>query len=202
MQATRDTQQLPKIDSFVLSWYYGPVAVARYNAARVFYRAYDIVTQVIQTFLIPASSKFAARGNRADLQAMFEKTILFTSVVLIPSSIGLILLAPAIMHLFYGTKYDEAIEVRQILSITSIAVPWLATVSGMMVGSGQVRLLFQVTILFLITTVAVLFVTVLLWDIQGAAWALVVSYSLDTFSRSRSKRFPRASVISPTGEKW
>lgn len=164
-----------QIDSFVLSWYYGPVAVATYNAAKVFYRAYDIVTQVIQTFVMPASSKFAADGNRTALRVMFEKAILFTSVVLIPCSLGLIILAPTIIDLFYGTKYDEAVGVLRILALASFAVPWLGTISSLMIGSGQLRLLFRMILIFLVVTIVGLLISVPLWNIQGAAWALVGS---------------------------
>lgn len=165
-----------QVDSFLLSWYSGPVAVAFYNAAKVFYRAYDIVAQLIQMFVIPASSKLTAEGNRADLQAMFEKTILFTSVVLVPSSVLLLIFAPTIMHFFYGTKYDEAIGVLQILALASIAVPWLATMAGILLGSGKVRLLFQVILVFLTTIIVALVLFVPLWNMDGAAWALVVSH--------------------------
>jgi len=162
-------------DTFVLSWYSGPIAVATYNAAKVFYRGFDIVTQVIHTFVIPASAKFTAESNRGELQAMFEKAVLFTTIVVVPCSIAIIILAPTVMHLFYGTKYDEAIGVLQILAVALLAVPWLATIAGIMVGIGTVRTLFYAILIYLAITVLFLVLLIPPWNIHGAAWALVIS---------------------------
>jgi O-antigen/teichoic acid export membrane protein len=165
-------------DTFVLSWYSGPIVVATYNAAKVFYRGFDIVTQVIHTFVIPASAKFTAENNRGELQAMFEKAVLFTTIVLVPCSIAIIILAPTVMHLFYGTKYDEAIGVLQILAVALLAVPWLATIAGIMVGIGTVRMLFYAILIYLTISILVLVLFIPRWNIHGAALALVVSQAV------------------------
>ena len=175
-----------QLDTLLISMYWGPIQVASYNAAKVFYRAIEIVAQVIQMFLIPAASRLSAQKRINDLKALFEKTTLFSHVLLFVMACGLIAFAPFLFHFFYHDKYDEAIKILQILALASLGVPWLAACASVMTGAGEVRLLFRnVVALFGISLVCYL-VLIPISNIEGAAWGFAVSQIASAFMFART----------------
>ena len=73
-----------KADSFILSAVSGPVQVAVYNSAKIFIRIFEMVTQVIQMFIVPATSMLSSRSDSASLRTLVEKSLLFSTVGMIP----------------------------------------------------------------------------------------------------------------------
>ena len=73
-----------KADTFIVSAVGGPVQVAVYNSAKVFVRVYEMVSQVLQMFLLPATSRLSSRGEWRSLKSLMEKSILFSTIAMIP----------------------------------------------------------------------------------------------------------------------
>jgi O-antigen/teichoic acid export membrane protein len=164
-----------KADTFILSSFHGPVQVAVYNSVKVFTRIFDMVTQVVQMFVLPAASKLSSRGEFQSLKAMVEKAIAFLTIVMLPVFVALLGLASPMINIVYGGRYTEAIPLLQIFSALSILIPLMAVASNVLLGLGQARLSFILSVQFLIASVAIYFILIPLFGTTGAAIGYVLA---------------------------
>ena len=128
-----------QMDVFLLSSLVGVGAVAVYNAARILTRAFDMMTQLIMMFLLPFSSRHYAAGNIQTLSSTAEKTICFTTIVLLPVAFIMIAFPGEILHLLYGQRYAEGAPIVRILGFVVFVVPWTAVSSSFVGGIGRVK---------------------------------------------------------------
>lgn len=143
-----------RADSFILAAFTGPVQVAVYNSVKVFARLYDMVTQVVQMFVFPATSMLSSKRQEGQLTAALEKSILFSTVGMIPVFLILLTLASPLLGVLYGSRYAEAIPLLQIFSLLSFVVPAAAVASSVLLGLGHARLVFLISVQSLIAAVA------------------------------------------------
>jgi lipopolysaccharide exporter len=164
-----------KSDTFILSAFHGPVQVAVYNAVKVFTRIFDMVTQVVQMFLLPGASRLASRGEVQSLKSLVEKSIAFLTIMMLPVFLGLFVLASFIVDIVYSGRYTESIPILQIFSVLSILVPLMAVASNTLMGLGQARLSFILSVQFLIASIVIYFVLIPLLGAPGAAIGYVLA---------------------------
>ncbi len=126
-------------DIFLLSMMGGTYHVAVYGAAKIFSRVFDVTNQVIQLFLIPASSRLYASGDFHNLKVMMEKSILFSTFFLFPVFLMFFFGAEFIISMFYGVRYSEASILLQLFSFFALIAPPIAVFSSLLVGFGKVR---------------------------------------------------------------
>ncbi len=164
-----------KADTFILSAFHGPVQVAVYNAVKVFTRIFDMVTQVVQMFVLPGASRLASRGEVQSLKSLVEKSIAFLTIMMLPVFLVLLALASIMVDLVYSGRYAESIPILQIFSVLSLLVPLMAVASNTLMGLGQARLSFILSIQFLIASVVVYLVLIPLLGAPGAAIGYVLA---------------------------
>lgn len=109
-------------DSFILSAFTGPIQVAVYNSVKVFIRIYDMVTQVVQMFIFPAVSRLSSKGESGSLKALIEKSILFSTIGMLPVSLMFVALASPLVNIVYQGRYVEAIPMLQLFAVLSFLV--------------------------------------------------------------------------------
>jgi O-antigen/teichoic acid export membrane protein len=188
-----------KVDSFILSAATGPVQVAVYNSVKVFTRIYDMVTQVVQMFVLPAVSRLSAEGRQASLKVLVEKAIAFSTIGMIPVLLFLVLLAGPMIDILYGGRYNEAAPLLQILSVLTVVVPLIAVASNALMGLGQARVSFVLSVQILITSMIIYLALIPLFGALGAAIGYVLSAMvLAWITTAKMNRFVR---ITPS-EVW
>ena len=127
------------MDFFFVSSFAGVVAAATYQVAKQFTRLNDMMSQVIQMFLMPFSSKADAEKNTQGITVVAEKTICFSLLAFTPVFLGLFLFPREILHLLYQGKYDDGTDILRLLSLLSLVIPWNAVVASYLTGSGKVK---------------------------------------------------------------
>ncbi len=164
-----------KADTFILSAFTGPAQVAVYSSAKIFTRIFEMATQIIQMFLLPGASLLASRGDHSNLKTIVEKSLLFSTVGMLPVMIPLILLAGPLVKLIYGGRYPDAVLILQLFSLMSLAVPAFAIGSNVLMGLGEARASFVLGMQMLVVSVAA-YVAVIPWlGAVGAAIGVVFS---------------------------
>jgi O-antigen/teichoic acid export membrane protein len=128
-----------QMDVFFVSSFAGVVALATYQAAKVFTRLNDMMSQVIQMFLLPFSSKAQAENETEKMTVVAEKTICFSTLIFIPLFLVLFFFPLPILHLLYNGKYDSGANILRLLSFLALIIPWNAVVSSYLVGTGRVK---------------------------------------------------------------
>lgn len=163
------------IDSFIISSILGTLSVAIYNAAKVFIRAFDVYVQVIQMLVIPVTSRLSSQNRQEDLHAVIEKSLLFFSLAVLPIVAGLLIFAPQILSLFYGTKYAEAVPVLRLLALVGIALPWFHVLASLYQGLGRIRESFYLSLGNCLIAVFCLMFFAMVFGITGVALAMVAT---------------------------
>jgi O-antigen/teichoic acid export membrane protein len=164
-----------KSDSFILSAFTGPIQVAVYNSVKVFVRVYDMATQVVQMFVFPAVSRYSSKGEYATLKVLIEKAILFSTVGMLPVFIMFVGLASPLIHIVYQGRYVEAIPMLQLFAALSFVVPIIAVATNTLLGLGQARLGFMVSILSLFASVIVYLICIPPLGALGATIGYILS---------------------------
>jgi O-antigen/teichoic acid export membrane protein len=167
-----------RADSFLLAAFTGPIEVAAYNSVKIFTRAYDMVSQVVQMFLLPAASQFSARGERGPLKIVVEKALLFSAVGMVPVMVLFIVLAGPIVHLVYQEKYLEAVPQLQLFGLMALLVPATAIASSVLLGIGEARAGFVIGIQALAGSLLFYFALIPLLGLSGATTGYVLSAAL------------------------
>jgi O-antigen/teichoic acid export membrane protein len=145
--------------------------VASYQAAKLFFRVFNVLSQAINQVTMPLVSRLQAQARSLELRALYEKGVWFLHLVLVPTVILLILLAKPLYGLFYGQRYSDSVPVFRILVLGALMLPWISVGSSFLMGLGKVRQLALHN--WMGTAVAV--VAALVWmprfGAEGAAWA-------------------------------
>jgi O-antigen/teichoic acid export membrane protein len=164
-----------KADTFILSAFTGPAHVAVYTSAKIFTRIFDMVTQIIQMFILPGTSLLASRGDQPGLKAVLEKSLLFSTIGMFPIMILCIFVADPLVNLVYGGRYPDAVLILQVFGLMSLAIPAFAIGSSVLMGLGEARVSFFLGIYALVFSIASYVVAILWWGAPGAAIGVVFS---------------------------
>ncbi len=164
-----------KADTFIVSMVGGPIQVAVYNSAKVFVRVYEMVAQVVQLFLLPATSRLSSKGEWPSLKALVEKSILFFTIAMAPVFILFLFLPSVWLTILYQGKYAGAIPLLQIFSFLSFIVPLMSIESNVLMGIGEVRANFVVGLQMLCLAIASYAIMIPLWGTPGAALAYLLT---------------------------
>ncbi len=164
-----------KADSFILSAFGGPVQVAVYNSVKIFTRIFDMVAQVLQMFVLPATSRFVSKGDVASLKVFVEKALNFSTVGMTPVFVLFLFFAPLLVSIVYQGRYTEAVPMLQIFAVLSFIIPASAVGSNTLLGLGHARLGFIIGLFLLIASVAIYMVFIPWLGPLGATIGYVLS---------------------------
>jgi O-antigen/teichoic acid export membrane protein len=157
-----------KADSFILSAFTGPVQVAVYNSAKVFVRIFEMASQVVQMFVLPAASRLSSQGSFASLKAMTEKSLLFLTLGLLPVTLLFLAFPEILVRVIYAGKYSEAVPILRIFSLLTFVVPLAAVGSNVLMGLGEARLSFILGVQVLVASLAAFLICIPPWGANGA----------------------------------
>jgi len=178
-----------KADTFILAAFTGPIQVAVYSSAKVFTRIFDMVTQVIQMFLLPGVSLLASRGEQRNLKAAVEKSILFSTVGMVLVMIPMLVLAGPLVAILYSGRYPDAVPILQVFMLMSLAIPAFAIGSSVLMGLGEVRASFILGMQMLVVSVVAYLVMIPWLGAVGAALGVVIaSYIMAWIALERVRR--------------
>lgn len=128
-----------QLDIIFVSSLAGVLAVAVYNAVRILTRLFDIFSQVIQMFLIPFSSRAYAQHETEKLTIAAEKTICFSTIILLPVFAVMLLFPEPLLHILYKGKYDAGAPILRVFGFLALIIPWNAVVTSYLTGIGRVK---------------------------------------------------------------
>lgn len=141
-----------RADSFILSAFTGTVQVAVYNSAKVFVRVFEMASQVVQMFILPAASRLSSQGGDASLRALTEKAILFLTIGLLPVTVLFLGLPQILVAFLYQGRYEGAVPILRIFSMLTFFLPLAAVGVNVLMGLGQARLTFVLGIQILVVS--------------------------------------------------
>lgn len=155
-------------DVLIVGGMRGGRAAGVYGAARTFYRFFDSVRDAAQLLLVPATSRAFSQERIEAVEEITELATAALVVVMIPLTIAMIFLAPAIVPAVLP-QFPEAVDEFQWLMATGLVAPFVIVPSAVLLGIGHTRDLFRGTLIGAV--VLVVAGTVLTWFLGSVGMA-------------------------------
>lgn len=162
------------LDSFIIAYIMGPIQVATYNSAKVIFRFYQTISQMMDITVFPYASKLAHEGRKEDLKALYEKLICFLYLVLIPINLAAILLAKPLFEIVYGDRYEGAYIVMQLLIVGATISPTVSLNAFLFFSLNQPRTVLFGRVLNLILVAVIGFYLTSEIGSEGMALAFII----------------------------
>ena len=150
-------------------------AVASYHVAKQFFRIFNVLAQAIAQVLMPLVSRLQSSGRDDDVRVLYEKSVCFLHLALVPVIAALIVAAPWIYGLFYGPRYADSVGVFRLLTLSALTLPFASVGSPFLIGLGRVRSLLWITWSVVGVGVGLAFWWIPAHGAMGAAAALAVA---------------------------
>ncbi|MBI4530114.1 MAG: lipopolysaccharide biosynthesis protein [Candidatus Latescibacteria bacterium] len=157
------------LDNAIIGRMLGPATLGTYDLA---YRIANIpattVMPIIGKVMFPVYTQIS--DYTYDLRNAFLKALKFTSLLTIPASIEILLLAPGAMNAFYGHKWDSAIRPIQILTLYGVIRSLSSGQGGIFMALNRVRTMTKISGGQLVMLLIFLYPAARFYGVEGVCW--------------------------------
>ena len=159
--------------NFLIAIYASNYLIGNYAVANNFTVLLSFFAAPITTMLFPAFSKLNGKEDKETLKTVFQSSIKYSSLLVVPPTFAVIALANPTVSAFFGEKYADAP-----LFLALLAVNYLLTAFGslstftLISGQGKTRFYLELAIINTVTGVAL---AVLLVPTLGAVGLIITT---------------------------
>jgi PST family polysaccharide transporter len=160
------------VDSLLIGRHLGAASLGAYSIAyNLMLTAVNRIASPVTQVFFPAFSRIRDRGRIAGL---WLRAVRMVALIVVPSMLGLIAVAPDFVEVLFGRRWHQAAPVFQILAPIGVAQALQALNYGILQALAQTRILFRyMTVASIVTIVS--FVVGLPWGIEGVATAYLAA---------------------------
>ena len=183
------------IYSFIIGAYYNLAKLGCYTQADKWSKMGIMsFSQILTSSFLPVLSGF--QDNKERLLGAMSKMNKFTAYLAFPAMLLLVTASRPIFHILFGTKWDEAIIMFQILCARGIFVILTSLYNNYILAIGRAKALVEYEIVKDVLMVAAIFVTIrmgvtaMIWG-QLIASAIFYAYSVIVTARLTGYRSAR-----------
>lgn len=108
------------LDTTMLGWMRGDVEVGLYSVSVRIYTTIKGLLAAVYSVAIPRLAEFLGENNEEEYRNLYTSLWRYLSIILIPSSVGLICVSKEVMYFMGGGEYLSATLSLQILSIALV----------------------------------------------------------------------------------
>lgn len=159
-------------DDLLIGAVLGVRALGYYSVGyRILLLLTDVMTRTIESVAFPLFSKI--QGDFVRLRRAYLMATQVSATIATPVFLGVAALAPQIIHVAFGAKWDEAVPVMQVLSFIGVLHASLFFNSTVLIATGRPRTALVVTIVNAVSNV-IAFAIAVQWGIVAVAAAYVI----------------------------
>lgn len=185
------------IYSFIIGTYYNLANLGCYTQADKWSKmGVTSLSQTVTASFLPVLS--GCQDDRPRFHRMMAKTNRFTAYVAIPCLVLLVLLSEAIFHTLFGTKWDEAILLFQLLAARGIFVVLTSLYTTQITAIGAARKLVESEVAKDLLTVAAIIATIpfgIEWLVGGQVIAAAVCFVYSQWLVARTTGYRVAAML-------
>jgi O-antigen/teichoic acid export membrane protein len=161
-------------DDFLVGVFLGPVALGFYSVAyRILTLITELFTRTISTVALPTFSRM--QDDRERLLRGFYSATRLASLIAFPAFVGIAVLAPEIVVVVFGPKWEQAIPVMRVLAFIGILHSIGYFNNNVMMAIGKPHIPLGLDALNAVLNVSgFLFAIAMGWGIFGVAAAYVI----------------------------
>lgn len=184
--------------NFVIGIYYGLKSLGVYTQADKWSKMGSAtLTQILSSTFIPL---LARCGDDILTRRRYVKRInRFTAMILMPVMLGLILVGTPLFHTLFGTKWDDAIVIFQILCFRGIFVVLITLYYNYCVSVGRAKTLYIIEMLKDVTLFAAIFLTIWSGSMQIIVWgqlaASLLTYAVVLVISAKAIEYPVGEML-------
>jgi len=139
------------LDILIIGKFFSPELLGSYSLAKqLVMRPRQIINPIVIRVASPTLAK--VQGDIFRLKKDFLKLINIISTINIPIYIGIIILAPWVVEVFYGRGFEGIITLVRILSVYLMIRSIMSPVGSLVVATGRTDLDFYLNIITLLVT--------------------------------------------------
>ena len=185
------------IYSFIIGTYYNLANLGCYTQADKWSKmGVTSLSQTVTASFLPVLS--GCQDDRPRFHRMMAKTNRFTAYVAMPCLVLLVLLSEAIFHTLFGTKWDEAIVLFQLLAARGIFVVLTSLYTTQITAIGAARKLVESEVVKAVLTVAAIIATIpfgIEWLVGGQVIAAAVCFVYSQWLVARTTGYRVAAML-------
>ena len=185
------------IYSFIIGTYYNLANLGCYTQADKWSKmGVTSLSQTVTASFLPVLS--GCQDDRPRFHRMMAKTNRFTAYVAMPCLVLLVLLSEAIFHTLFGTKWDEAIVLFQLLAARGIFVVLTSLYTTQITAIGAARKLVESEVVKDVLTVAAIIATIpfgIEWLVGGQVIAAAVCFVYSQWLVARTTGYSVAAML-------
>lgn len=134
------------------------------------------LSQIITATFVPLLSRF--QDNAAEFVRYVRRVDRFAALTVVPLMAGLAMIATPLFHTLFGTKWDDAIPLFQILSLRGVFIIFISAYNNYLLAAGRAGSLVVVETVKDVTMLAALAVTVFIGTVEALVWGQMVASAL------------------------
>jgi O-antigen/teichoic acid export membrane protein len=174
-----------QLDAVLLGLFRPQATVGFYTLAKTYFRGFEAIRDAANIIVLPAASELHAKGEDSALKRLVEAGGLLIAIIIIPA----VAVSIAASDLIFGTIYhgakDAAIPLFQVFNLGALAMPLTIIAGNVLLGIGETRPLYRITLVNMGLYLALFFVLTPLFGAVGAALALTVTSFAYAYSTLR-----------------
>lgn len=157
------------IYSFVIGAFYSLTSLGVYTQADKWSKMGSAsISQILTASFVPLLSKFQDDGDA--FRSLMSRVNRFCALLAFPVLCGLAAVGAPLFHTLFGTKWDSAIPLFQILSVRGVFIVLVSLYSNYLLALGYGKRLFSVEVVKDILTVIALLCTVWFGSVPMLVW--------------------------------
>ena len=161
------------IYSYVIGVYYNLTQLGCYTQADKWSKMGVMsISQILTSSFLPVLSGCQNEPERH--LNMMRKMNRFTSYISLPAMLFLMVSATSIFHILFGTKWDEAIILFQILALRGVFVIFAILYSNFILSLGKAKAVFHLEIVKDVLMIAAIFITIP-FGVEAIVWGQLAS---------------------------
>ena len=136
--------------AFIMAIYCVDIAIGNYQIATQFATILTFFTIPISTVLFPAFSKINPQNENGLLQTVFASSIKYTSLILVPATIGLMILSEPLVSTLFGEKWTQAPFFLALYVVNNLFVIFGSLILGsLLAGIGETKMQMKLSLITL-----------------------------------------------------
>jgi len=163
------------LNILLLGGFFNPIIVGYFVFARTFtIGLYKPINSLFKKVYFPFFSNI--QGDRDRIKKYYLTQIKYTTALLHPINVGLILIAPSFISLIWGEKWIDSIYPLKFLAVFTSLMAVGGEIGPILKGAGNIQGLFYVHIIrFIIIKIPLVIVGALFYGFEGFMISLILS---------------------------
>lgn len=131
------------------------------------------LSQIITATFVPVLAKF--QDDVSEFIRYMRRIDRFAALVVLPLMCGLAMVATPLFHTLFGTKWDAAIPLFQILSLRGVFIIYISVYNNFLLAAGEAKALVVVETVKDVTMLVALVITIFIGSVEALVWGQFVS---------------------------